>query len=152
MPKGNLAFNPGDQPFPMASASYTSRHDKAAEANDGRVNFNPEPRNRWTAYESPNKSDWLEIDFGRKTRIARVELAFYDDRGGVQAPLDYRIDYWDGRSWAEAQSQKRSPDKPAGGQFNEVSFTPVESAKLRVVCTHRENARSGLSEILVWEQ
>src|SRR5262245_42704650 len=64
MPTGNLAFNPGGKPFPKASASFTSRFDKVEHANDGKVNFHPAPNNRWTSYESPNPTDWLEIDFG----------------------------------------------------------------------------------------
>jgi hypothetical protein len=150
MPTGNLAYNAGDRPFPKASASYTSRFDKAAELNDGQLNFNPEPRNRWTAYESPNASDWIEIDFGASKKVARVELAIYDDRGGVQAPTSYTIEYWDGANWKEPTGASKLPEQPTGGQFNVAKFDPVETEKVRVKFVHRENARSGISEILVW--
>ena len=52
----------------------------------------PNPMNRWTSYESPNKEDWLEIDFGKTQEIGRVVLHLYDDRGGVQPPQDYNIE------------------------------------------------------------
>jgi hypothetical protein len=43
-PKGNLAFNSTGKGFPKASASYTSRFDKVAMANDGVVShFQSEP-------------------------------------------------------------------------------------------------------------
>ena len=29
--------------------------------------------NRWTSYESPNATDWLEVDFGREREVGRVE-------------------------------------------------------------------------------
>jgi hypothetical protein len=152
MPAGNLAFNPGGKPFPKASASFTSRFDKVEHANDGKVNFHPSPNDRWTSYESPNESDWLEIDFGEKKTFRRVELAIYDDRGGVQTPSAYTVEYWDGSAWKSVANVKKSPEKPAGGQFNEAVFDPVTASKARVVFTHRGKARSGVSEIFVWEE
>jgi F5/8 type C domain/Trehalase len=152
MPPGNLAFNPGDKAFPKASASYTSRYDKVESANDGKVNFQVSPNNRWTSYESPNPTDWLEIDFGEPKKFRRVELAIFDDQGGVQAPLGHAVEYWDGEAWKPVANAKRSPEKPVGGQFNEVSFDAVTASKVRVVFTHRGKARSGVSEIFVWEE
>jgi hypothetical protein len=149
-PAGNLARNPGDKPFPKASASHTSRFDKVAMANDGKVSFAPSPHNRWTSYESPNASDWLEIDFGSEKQFDRVELAIYDDRGGVQAPAKYEVEFWDGKAWQPVKAAKRSPEKPTGGQVNEVRFNRVKAARVRVVFTHAGKARSGVSEILVW--
>jgi hypothetical protein len=151
-PKENLAFNPGDRPFPKATASFTSRFDKAAEAIDGVAQFSPEPRNRWTAYESPNATDWLEIDFGGEKEFGRVELALFDDRGGVQAPQAYAVQYWDGTAWRDVAGAKQTPDKPAGGQWNEVRFAKVKAAKVRVVFTHAGKARSGVTEVLVWPE
>jgi hypothetical protein len=151
-PTGNLAFNAGGKPFPKVSASFTSRFDKVEWANDGKISFSPSPHNRWTSYESPNASDWLAIDFGKVQRIGRVELAIYDDHGGVQAPASYMVQVWNGESWQEVIDQKKTPEAPTGGQFNEVVFAPVQGSRLRVVFTHRGKARSGLTEILVWEE
>ncbi len=120
-------------------------------ANDGVISWTPSPHNRWTSYESPSASDWLEIDFGEPKTVGRVELAIYDDRGGVQAPAGYTVEYHDGTTWREAAIQQKTPAKPAGGEINEVRFTPVKTRKVRVVFTHRGKARSGVSELLVWE-
>jgi len=121
-------------------------------ANDGKVSFAPIPHNRWTSHESPAASDWLEIDFGKPQQVGRVELALYDDRGGVQAPASYTVQIWDGTSWQEVQGQEKTPEVPAGGQFNEVRFAPVQTARLRVVFVHRRRARSGVTEILAWAE
>jgi hypothetical protein len=152
MPAANLAFNPGDKPFPKASASFTSRFDKVSAANDGVVNFSPEPHNRWTSYESPNPTDWLQIDFGQERKVARVELAIYDDRGGVQPPADYTVQLWTGTEWRDAAGQKKDPPRPTGGQFNEVRFEPAATTRLRVLFSHAGKARSGVSEVLVWPE
>jgi hypothetical protein len=144
---GNLAANPGGEGFPRASASWTSRYDKVEMANDGRIHFQPSPHNRWTSYESPHESDWLEIDFGQPRTVGQVELYIYDDRGGVQAPQSYTVQAWDGAEWRDAEGQEQHPATPAGGRVNTVTFEAVEISKLRVVFTHKGRARSGLTEI-----
>lgn len=151
-PAGNLAYNPGDKPFPKASASHTSRFDKVEAANDGKVSFAPNPNNRWTAYESPNESDWLEIDFGVEKEFTRIELAIYDDRGGVEPPAKYDVEAWDGKAWQPVKNVKKTPEKSAGGQFNEVRFDRVKASKVRVVFTHAGKSRSGVTEMLVWNE
>jgi hypothetical protein len=149
-PKGNLALSVPGQPFPKSTASFTSRFDKAEEATDGKVIFAPNPRNRWTAYESPNATDWLEIDFGGEKSLARVTLHIYDDRGGVRAPESYAIEYWDGRAFKPVENARFTPKKPAGGKPNEATFSPVKTSRIRVVFTHRANAKSGVTEMEVW--
>lgn len=153
-PPGNLAYNPGKGKgggeFPKASASHTSRFDRVETANDGVTNFLPTPNNRWTSYESKATSDWLEIDFGKPIEFRRVELAIFDDRGGVQAPERYQIECWDGAAWKPVRELRTSPPQPVGGQWNEAKFAPETAAKLRIVFTHRGAARSGVSEVLVW--
>ena len=151
-PAGNLALNPGDRIFPKASASFTSRFDRLKMVNDGAISFNPTPANRWTTFGSPNTSDWLEIDFGRANEFSRIELAIYDDRGGVQAPAAYIVQFWDGQKWVEAPNQTKAPELPVGGMLNEVCFDKVRAAKVRVLFVHQGKARSGLSEIFVWPQ
>jgi hypothetical protein len=149
-PKDNLAYRAPGEEFPKAAASHTSRFDKVEMANDGIVSFAPAPHNRWTSYESKTDSDWLEIDFGSEKEVARVEMAIYDDRGGVQAPRDYAIELWRDGRYVPASHQQKSPAKPTGGQFNEVRFDKVKTTKLRVVFTHALPAKSGVSEILIW--
>lgn len=150
MPSGNLAFNPGDRRFPKVSASFTSRFDRIETVNDGRAIFGPTPANRWTSYESPNAADWLQIDFGAEHTIGRVELAIYDDHGGVQAPSALDVEFWDGASWKPVSSAARTPLKPVGGQWNEIRFQPQKTSRIRVIFTHEGRARSGTSEVLVW--
>jgi hypothetical protein len=106
--------------------------------------------NRWTSYGSPNATDWLEIDFGAEKKIGRIELYFYDDRGGVQPPEKYHIQTWAGNEWHDAESQTFKPETPAGGMANTLTFTPVATSKFRVVFTHKGKARSGVTEIEAW--
>jgi hypothetical protein len=152
-PPGNIAYNPGDKPFPKATASYADRFGgKPMSAIDGKTNFLPTPTNRWTSYESPNASDWLEVDIGEAKTFRRVELAIYDDRGGVQPPIKYEVEVWDGKDWKPVANAKFSPGKPTGSAFNEVTFDEAKASKVRVVFTHAGTARSGVSEVFVWKE
>ena len=106
--------------------------------------------NRWTSYESKSESDWLEIDFGRAVEFRRMELAIYDDKGGVQPPVSYAIQYWSGTDWRNVANVSKSPERPVGSQWNEARFTAVSSSKVRIVFTHQGQSRSGVSEVLIW--
>ncbi|HEV8293091.1 MAG TPA: discoidin domain-containing protein, partial [Tepidisphaeraceae bacterium] len=151
-PPGNLALKAENQEFPKASASFTSRFDNVVEVNDGTISFAPTPRNRWTSFESPNPADWVEIDFGQEKEVGRIELAIYDDRGGIKSPENYNVQSWDGKEWRDAQKQMKSPARPTGGRFNEVKFERTRTSKIRVVFTHAAKARSGISEIMAWPE
>lgn len=150
-PAGNIAFNRSGEGFPKASASHSDVYGGVPpRAIDGKIIFEATPNNRWTSYGSPNASDWLEIEFAKKTKAGRAVLHLYDDRGGVQAPADYRIEAWTGDAWQEVPGQKKNPETPTGSMANVVTFSPVETTKLRVVFTHQGNARSGVTELEVW--
>ena len=151
-PPPSMATNTSGKGFPKVSASHTSRFDKLAFVNDGNINYRPNPNNRWTTYESPMPTDWLEVDFGESKIVGRIELHIYDDRGGVQPPASYTVQYLDGDAWKEASNLKRSPQKPRGSTMNTVTFDAVKSSKVRVVFTHAGKARTGLTEIEVWEK
>jgi F5/8 type C domain len=150
-PSGNLAFNDGSQEYPVATASHHDRFGGVPQsAIDGITNFLASPVNRWTSYESKTETDWLEINFGKSVEFRRVELAIYDDRGGVQAPIQYEIEVWNGDAWSDVKNAQKTPEKPAGSQWNSATFAPVTSEKLRITFVNAGKARSGVSEVMVW--
>lgn len=152
-PAGNLAYNDGQSEYPKASASHHDRFGGIPKsALDGITNFLPTPTNRWTTYESKTPTDWLEVDFGKEVEFQRVDLAIYDDRGGVQPPKKWELQVWKKDSWQTIDTIEKSPEVPAGSQWNQAIFAPVSTSKLRIVFTHAGNARSGVTEIMVWQQ
>jgi hypothetical protein len=60
------------------------------------------------------------------------------------------VEYFDGKEWKAASGQKRSPEKAAGGSMNAVRFDRVSASKVRLVCTHKGQAKSGVTEMEVW--
>jgi hypothetical protein len=144
-PDGNLARNGA-----VASASFTSPYDDVAQVNDGRIAFTRYSRNRWTAYGSPNASDWVALEFGASRRVTRLEVYLWGDGGGVQAPRDYHIEYRDGGRWLPATQNARRPEWPQTWARNTVTIEPVETNAIRIVFEHALPAFSGVSELEVW--
>ena len=130
-----------------ASASFTSPYDDVAQVHDGRIAFTRYSRNRWTAYGSPNASDWVTLDFGAPRRVARIDLYLWGDGGGVQAPRDYRVEYRDGARWVHVTETERLPAQPETSALNTVTIEPVETDAIRVVFDHALPAFSGVTEI-----
>jgi hypothetical protein len=150
-PKGNIALNPTNKGYPKATASYSDRYGGVAKsAIDGRIMFQANPVNRWTSYGSPNKTDWLEVDFGQEKVIKKVVLHIYDDHGGVQTPLSYSVQYLKGKEWKEVDKIQKSPVELIGSSENIGTFVPVTASKIRVVFVHKGKARSGLTELEIW--
>jgi hypothetical protein len=114
------------------------------------INFLPTPTNRWTSYESPNERDWLELNFGEAREFRRIELAIYDDRGGVQAPRGFELEYWDGANWQAIPDVEKTPQQPVGGELNTARFEPITASKLRIWFQHASPAKSGVTEVLIW--
>ena len=152
-PAGNLAFNPNTEGFPKASASFSDRFGGVPHsAIDGKINFLPTPMNRWTSYGSPNPTDWLEVDFNAEKEVGRVDLHIYDDHGGVQPPARYVIQTWTGSEWRDVEHANATPDIPTGGTINTITFSQVKTTKVRVVFTHKDPARSGVTEMEIWKE
>lgn len=152
-PAGNLAFHAASEGYPQATASYSDRFGGRPErAIDGKIIYSPEPMNRWTSYGSPNEQDWLEVDFGQPKTVSRVVLHIYDDRGGVQPPKEYIVQTWTDRAWQNVDVTSRDPEKPTGSMANTVTFAPVSTSKLRVLFIHDGGARSGVTELEIWQQ
>ena len=152
-PAGNVAFNATGEGYPKATASHSDRFGGVPErAIDGRIVYIPTPMNRWTSYGSPNEQDWLEVDFGEEKTVGRAVLHIYDDRGGVQPPKDYVVQAWTGETWRDVDVASRDPEKPTGSMANTVTFAPATTRKVRVLFTHAGRARSGVTELELWEK
>ena len=125
------------------SASYTSKFDRVEAIGDGIV----DKAERWTAFESPNATDWVQLDLTQPEMICGVYLYFYNDNNGVVPPPTYEIQYADGNSWQPVVELRKRPEVPIPG-LNQAHFEPVETQQIRIVTTHAGNGKySGLYEV-----
>jgi hypothetical protein len=136
----------------VASASFTSRSDSVGQVNDMRIAFTHYSRNRWTAYGSPNRSDWVQLDFGRVHPVQQVDIYLWGDSAGVRAPRRMTVQYWDGARWADAVVQAQAPVRPATWALNTIQIEPVRTPRIRVVFQHDLPAVSGVTELIVWDE
>ncbi len=128
------------------SASYTSRFDNEKGINDGL----PNPANRWTAFESPNVTDWVAFQFNEVKKVSKAVLFFYNDKGGVQPPERYEVQYWNGKSWAAVEKENKIPRLPLA-HVNMVTFLPIKTNQVRIIMTHRDKKTfSGLYEVEIY--
>lgn len=142
----NLALNTSGTGYPSPSASYTFNQDSVWKGNNGVISYNDSPRDRWTCYSSGNTSDWYSVDFGTAKDVNDIKLYIYNDNGGVKTPASYNVQYWDGTTWVDCANQVKSPVSPTGNAVNEVSFTTINTQKVRVVFTHQSGSYSGVTE------
>ncbi|MBL8843174.1 MAG: hypothetical protein JNL90_16760 [Planctomycetes bacterium] len=152
-PPGNLAGERFGAGFPHATASFTDRLGGSAAATiDGITRFEAHPANRWTCLESPHAQDWLEIDFGRAVVVGRVEVALVEAHGGIAPPADWTLEVDAGGGFEAVPLLHRDPPEPSAGRWNEARFPPVAARKLRLLFTHRDAARSGVTEVRAWSE
>ncbi|MGH7522994.1 MAG: MGH1-like glycoside hydrolase domain-containing protein, partial [Gemmatimonadales bacterium] len=133
-----------------ASASFTSKYDSVSEINDMVVAFSRYSRNRWTAFGSPNASDWVELDFPAPRQVRSIELYLWGDGGGVKAPKSYHVQTWAGAVWKDANILSQVPEHPLVSSVNTVRIEPVMTTRLRVVFDHDLPAAAGLAEIRIF--
>lgn len=116
------------------TCSYISPFDNREGINDGVAN----PTVRWTNYASANTSDWVSFSFKQKQNISRVLLFIYDDKGGVQPPASYSVEYWNGNKWMPVSNENKNPIVPTA-DLNICTFKTVETNKVRIVMKNKTN-------------
>jgi hypothetical protein len=154
----NLALNQSMTGYPLATAPYS--YGNLLSVLDGNFNYVGSNTTRWTSWNSGQATDYLIIDFGSATLFNQVKLYIFNDGGGVQAPADYSIQYWDGSTWINTINPIKSPTTPQAAlnnaatpenTLNSVVFNSVTSQKLRVVFTNKgTNIYSGVVELEVY--
>jgi hypothetical protein len=149
----NLAYNPDSTGYPKVSASHTYQGDSIAEINDMKTPMLDIHReNRWTAYESANASDWVQVSFGSPAKVQRLDLYLWGDGEGVTAPSSYTVEYWTRSGWEKAKTVTQRPITPLAMAHNTVLIEPVQTSRIRVHFNHAGDARTGVAELMVWSE
>jgi len=115
------------------SASHTFAFDSPQALVDGSTANEP----RWTAFNSPNTDDWVQLDFDSARRCSGLTVHVYSDGGGVQPPREMRVEYLRGRGFEQVQAARWNPSGPQAGP-NTVTFDGVATRAIRVHFVHRE--------------
>jgi hypothetical protein len=137
--------------FPKASASFTAKYDSPAAALDGIYWYDPEYGEKWTSRGSWTTEDWFEVDFGTPKRCGAARLFFYEDDHGVAAPASYTVLCDLDGEWDPVQPISIHPEKPEASRANTVTFSPIETSKIRILFRHTPGIGVGLAQAQILE-
>ncbi|MGH2944769.1 MAG: Ig-like domain-containing protein [Solirubrobacteraceae bacterium] len=114
------------------SASYTSPWEDVEAINDGieppRSNDTQNPR--WGTWPQEG-TRWAQLDWEHAVKVDSADVYFFDDNGGVRVPASWRLQYWDGDAFVDVEDASAYGTAP--NQYNEVTFDPVTTTRMRLV-------------------
>lgn len=147
----NLALHPEDNlaKFPYISASFTSKYDQVGQAIDGIVSQTDDPRSRWTAYGSPNSTDWLQVEFDGPQSFNGVVLDFFEDKQSIRVPQSIRVQFWNGTGWSDVKVQLSEPLHQGS---NTLHLPLLTASKLRVIFAHTPGFFTGVTELQIFNR
>jgi hypothetical protein len=137
----------GPAGIPRATASFTADGSDPARVIDGRVAYTLYSSNRWSARGSPHPSDWLAVELGAPTRVARVDVHFVADGRALAAPRRFDVEYWSEGRWLPARILRLRPPVPQGSAVNTAWIDPVMTDRVRIVVEHAAPAATAVTEL-----
>ncbi|WP_239514399.1 discoidin domain-containing protein [Streptosporangium sp. 'caverna'] len=137
---GNLATSA------TPSASFTSAWESVAALNDGiqPPSSNDTANPRWGCWPQTGQQ-WTDLTWSSAQTLNRAEVYFFDDEDGIDMPASWKLQYWNGTAYADVPGA--SAYGLAKNQFNNVTFTGVNTTRLRVLLTGNGTASVGLLEV-----
>lgn len=142
-PVGNIA---------SIKATYTYQNDDELAPVDGKQPTNSFDRTipRWTAWPQVGKKQSVEVKLKKKQPIESVSVYWYDDKGGVQRPVEWNIDYFVDGEWHEFKPYVTDRFGVELDQFNMVHpAAPIEAEALRINMMPKKESSIGILELLV---
>ncbi|MDR6317409.1 discoidin domain-containing protein [Actinoplanes couchii] len=143
--QGTVPSNPNLAATATPSASYTSSWENVAAINDGidPPSSNDTVNSRWGTW--PNQGEqWAELTWPTAQTVGSAQVYFFDDGQGIDLPASWKLQYWNGSAYVDVLGAGSYPT--AANQYNNVTFTPTSTTRLRVALTSGA-ASVGLLEV-----
>ncbi|MEU8399789.1 Ig domain-containing protein [Nonomuraea sp. NPDC048892] len=112
------------------SASHTSAWESVAALNDGidPPSSNDTVNRRWGTWPQTG-TQWAELTWPSARTLRSAEVYFFDDGQGVRLPASWKLQYWNGSTYADVPGTYPI----ALDRYNRVTFEAVSTTRLRVV-------------------
>ena len=133
-----------------ASASYTSPWASIAAINNGIYPIQSSDDGDLTPYWGDwpmTGSHWVELDWTAPVTTNGTEVYWADDGGGLLTPSTWLVQSWNGSAWVDVADQSGQP--VALDTFNQITFDPVTSSKLRILMQSTGTASVGVIQWVV---
>lgn len=134
----------------VSSINATLPKDNAKVINDGQSDpAGSSAKMSWNNWGQNDAAPWVQYEWAGKVPLAKANVYFWTDGGGVPLPKSWKLQYWDDSSngWKDVSLKSGSSYDVAKGQGETVSFKTVWTSKLRVAMTPDGGNAVGLSEV-----
>ena len=147
----------GAMTFPVGNiadikATYTYSNDDVMAPVDGKRPANSFDRTipRWTAWPKVGEKQSVEVKLKKKQSVESVSVYWYDDKGGVQRPVEWSMEYFVDGKWNEFKPYITDRFGIELDQFNMVHpNAPIEAEALRLNITPKKESSVGILELVV---
>jgi alpha-glucosidase (family GH31 glycosyl hydrolase) len=138
-------------PVAEPSTSHVSRDTSLAALHDGHAPKTSHSRGKGSYGNWPMKrTQWVQYDWTAPVRTRKIDVFWWDDRGGVRLPKACRLLYWDGKGFVPVR--KASGLGVAKDKFNTTTFDEVLTSKLRLEFDGDGNYSTGILEWKVYNE
>ena len=132
----------------QTSTSFVSGWESLNAVNDGFTPLNSADRTHpiygnWNGDADYNKYNWVEYQWNFAHSISSVAVYWFSDDGGLLAPSDALIEYWDGLEWVSAGNIGNALDT-----FNTLNNLSFKASKIRVKM--KSDTSTGIIEFQVF--
>ncbi|MDA0646844.1 xylosidase, partial [Nonomuraea ferruginea] len=99
---------------------------------------------RWGTWPETGQH-WAELTWSSAQALNRADVYFFDDEQGIDMPASWKLQYWNGSAYADVPGA--SAYGLAKNQYNTVTFSSVNTTRLRVLLTGNGSSSVGLLEV-----
>ena len=101
---------------------------------------------RFTWWDHKGTAEWVQYDFKEPRTVKAVEVYWFDDtgRGSCRVPQSWSVQYKDGEQWKPVAGASACGTKRDA--YNRVTFTPVQTAALRLAVQLQPRFSGGILE------
>lgn len=135
-----------------AEATHTFSGDDVLAVADGKSPANSHDTSipRWTSWPQKGKAQQVTVELRKEQPVESVSVYWYDDKGGVQLPVSWRMEYRRGGSWHAWPLYTTDHYGVQPDQFNMVHPGALLRADaIRLSIQPRPDATVGILELLV---
>ena len=133
-------------------ASHTFESDSDMAVADGK-----QPKNsfdgsipRWTSYPQLGKAQWVELELKKEQPVESVSVYWYDDKGGVQLPIEWSLEYREDGEWKAWQLYNTDNYNVFADQYNMVHpAEPIKADAIRINMQPKADSTVGILEVVV---
>ncbi|MBQ8543609.1 MAG: glycoside hydrolase family 127 protein [Alistipes sp.] len=133
-------------------ASHTFNTDEVFAVADGK-----QPKSsgdtsipRWTSYPQKGQKQWVELELKKEQEIESVSVYWYDDKGGVQLPTEWSLEYRTAGEWKTWVLYNTDNYNLFADQYNMVHpAEPIKADAIRINMTPKADAAVGILEVTV---